>query len=156
MSMNKVILHGRLIKDPTFRNSEYGSYCTFTLVIPDQYVNKSTGERGAAFVDCIAYRHTADFISRYFSKGSYLIMEGHLQNRHYEDRNGTEHSLLGIVCDSVSFGGPPVNGEDNIPSTKAQETVQKYEDKDPVDVIDGILSGEDDFDEILSDGELPF
>lgn len=164
MSMNRVLLHGRLMKEPEFGKTEYGSYARISVVCPDTYVNKRTGERGAAFVDCIAFRHVADFISRWFHKGSYICIEGHLQNNNYTDRNGIKRYQLEVLCDTVSFGGDR-EAKDNpdrydnqtsnyTPTNKPTQKEPEY--KDPVDTIDSILSGEDDFDEVLSDGELPF
>ena len=86
--MNKVILVGRLTADPELRQTQSGiSSCRFTVAIDRRFADKNTGERQADFITCVAWRQTAEFVSRYFNKGKMICVEGSLRNNNYQDRN---------------------------------------------------------------------
>ena len=103
--LNKVILMGRLTRDPEFRQTTSGiPVCRISIAIDRQFANKQTGEREADFIDCEAWRNTAEFISRYFSKGSMIIVEGSLRNNNYTDNNGVKHYSMRVQIDNASFG----------------------------------------------------
>ncbi len=103
--LNKVILMGRLTRDPEFRQTTSGiPVCRISVAIDRQFANKQTGEREADFIDCEAWRNTAEFISRYFNKGSMIIIEGSLRNNNYTDNNGVKHYSMRVQIDNASFG----------------------------------------------------
>lgn len=103
--INKVILMGRLTADPDSGQTQSGTaYCRFTVAIDRKFADKTTGERQADFISCVAWRQTAEFINKYFSKGKMIIVEGTLQNNNYTDSNGVKHYSYHVVADSVSFG----------------------------------------------------
>ncbi|MBR5372569.1 MAG: single-stranded DNA-binding protein [Oscillospiraceae bacterium] len=112
--LNKVILMGRLTKDPEFRQTPSGvPVCRISIAISRQYTNKQTGEKvdDATFVECVAWRYTAEFISRYFTKGRMILVEGSLKNDNYTDNNGVKHYRMNVVIDNASFcGDSPRNG----------------------------------------------
>ncbi len=109
--LNKVILMGRLTRDPEFRQTTSGvPVCRFSIAISRQFANKQTGEREADFVDCVAWRQTAEFVSRYFSKGSMILVEGQLRNDNYTDNNGVKHYRMNVFVDNVSFCESKGNG----------------------------------------------
>ena len=102
--LNKVILMGRLTRDPEFRQTPSGvPVCRFSIAINRQFANKQTGERETDFIDCDAWRSTAEFVSRYFSKGNMILVEGQLRNNNYTDNNGVKHYSMRVMVDNVSF-----------------------------------------------------
>ncbi|MCQ2416199.1 MAG: single-stranded DNA-binding protein [Oscillospiraceae bacterium] len=102
--LNKVILMGRLTRDPEFRQTPSGvPVCRFSIAINRQFANKQTGERETDFIDCDAWRGTAEFVSRYFFKGSMILVEGQLRNNNYTDNNGVKHYSMRVMVDNVSF-----------------------------------------------------
>ena len=104
--MNKVILKGRLTADPELRQTQSGiSSCRFTLAVDRKFADKSTGERQADFVSCTAWRSTAEFVSRYFTKGSMILVEGALRTGSYTDKNHSDvtHYTTDVMVDNVEF-----------------------------------------------------
>ena len=161
--MNKATLIGRLAADPELRQTTSGiPNCRFSVAVNRPY--QKDKERQADFIRCIAWRSNAEFISRYFSKGKMIIVEGALRNADYTDQNGVKHYSMEVQVDNASFGEsknaasnsgsyseptfqqPAYQQEQNRPAPAqaqpAQESLQV-----------GSLS---DFEEILSDGEVPF
>lgn len=115
--MNKVILVGRLTADPELRQSQSGvSSCRFTVAVDRRFADKNTGERGADFITCTAFRQTAEFVSRYFSKGKMILVEGTIRNDNYPDRKYPDvmHYSYSIFVDNVEFvGGKNESGGNN-------------------------------------------
>jgi len=116
--MNKVILMGRLTADPELRQTQSGvSSCRFTVAVNRNFVDKQTGERQADFISCTAWRQTAEFVSRYFSKGSMICVEGSLRTSSYTDRNHPDvtHYSTDVFVDNCLFDevytGPLMIGE---------------------------------------------
>ncbi|HAG14814.1 MAG TPA: single-stranded DNA-binding protein [Ruminococcus sp.] len=102
--LNKVILMGRLTRDPEFRQTTSGiPVCRFSIAINRQFTNKQTGERETDFIDCDAWRSTAEFVSRYFNKGNMILVEGQLRNNNYTDNNGVKHYSMRVMVENVSF-----------------------------------------------------
>ena len=178
--LNKVILMGRLTRDPEFRQTTSGvPVCRFSIAISRQFANKQTGEREADFIDCDAWRSTAEFVSRYFTKGSMILVEGQLRNNNYTDNNGVKHYSMRVMVDNVSFceskgasqgGGDYAGGQQGgyapqggyqqsapqqggwqQPAPAAPHPASQAPAQDSLNIGD---IGE--FEEILSDGEVPF
>lgn len=113
--MNTVALMGRLTFEPELRSTPSGvSVMRFQMAVDRKYqANKN--ERQADFIDCIAWRETAEFISRYFHKGAMIAVEGSIQTSNYTDKNGNSRKQVEVVANNVSFcggkneGGAPVN-----------------------------------------------
>lgn len=104
--LNRVILMGRLTKDPDFKQTQSGiAMCKFSVAVERQFKDKVTGERQTDFLDCAAFRGTAEFISRYFSKGNMILVEGNIQNNNYTDNSGVKHYSNNIMVENVSFCG---------------------------------------------------
>lgn len=106
--MNKVILMGRLTADPELRQTQSGiSSCRFTVAVNRRIADKNTGERQADFISCTAWRQTAEFVSRYFKKGSMICVEGSLRTGSYTDRNHPDvtHYTTDVMVDNVEFCG---------------------------------------------------
>ena len=106
--MNKVVLVGRLTADPELRQTQSGvATCRFTVAVNRKFADKNTGERQADFITCVAWRQTAEFVSRYFSKGKLICVEGSLRTGSYTDRNHSDvtHYTTEVFVDNVEFVG---------------------------------------------------
>ena len=106
MALNRVILFGRLTREPEMRNTSSGIAVTrFTVACDRQFVNKQTNERECDFIECEAWRNTAEFVSKWFHKGSAITVEGSLRNNNFTDQNGVKHYGYVVSADNVGFGG---------------------------------------------------
>ena len=104
--LNKVILMGRLTADPELRQTPSGVYvATFRIAVDRSYSGRN-GEKQTDFLDVVAWRNTAEFVSRYFTKGQMIVVEGSLQSRSYEDKNGQKRTAIEVVAQNVQFGEP--------------------------------------------------
>lgn len=101
--MNKVILMGRLTRDPDLRTTpSQVSVATFTLAV-DRRFKSSTGERQADFISIVAWRNTADFVGKYCRKGTKLVVSGSIQTRTYDDKDGKRVYVTEVVADDIEF-----------------------------------------------------
>ncbi len=101
--MNKVILIGRLTKDPEVKNTaSQVTVCRFTLAV-DRRFKDQNGQRQADFISCVAWRQTANFISQYFHKGSKIAVVGSIQTRSYDDQSGQKRFVTDVVVDEAEF-----------------------------------------------------
>ena len=131
--LNKVILMGRLTRDPELRRPGSGTAVTNFSLAVDRDFKSQSGEKEADFIDIVAWRNTAEFVSKYFTKGRMAVVEGRLQIRDWIDRDGGKRRSAEVVADNVYFGD------------SKKETTEEPEYKQP------------DFAEIAEeDGELPF
>ena len=104
--INVVVLMGRLTADPELKQTANGASVTsFSIAVERNFANKETGERQADFINIVAWRQTADFICKYFRKGSMIAIEGSLQSRSYEDKEGKKRTVYEVVASNVSFTG---------------------------------------------------
>lgn len=151
--MNKVILTGRLTSDPELRQTQSGiSSCRFTVAVNRRFKNDKD-EYEADFISCQAWRQTAEFISRYFGKGSMICVEGSLRTGSYQDRNHSDvtHYTTDLNVENVEFCG---GKSDNFASGTAERQTAAQQPQNGNDNMSyGSLS---DFEEILSDGDVPF
>lgn len=100
--MNKVFLLGRLTADPEPRQTQNNiSVASFTVAVNRPFTKGA--ERQADFIDCVAWRAQADFLCKYFTKGKPILVEGRLQARSYEDKQGIKRRTTEVICDNVSF-----------------------------------------------------
>lgn len=103
MAVNTVLLQGRLTKDVELRTTQSGiSVASFTIAVNKPF-NKDHEHPEADFFDCVAWRTTAEFLSKYFSKGKPLIVEGSLQTRSYEDKEGNKRKVVEVVASNIHF-----------------------------------------------------
>lgn len=158
--MNKVILIGRLCADPEFRQTTSGiPVCRIRIAV--NRPKRKDAEQEADFIGCTAWRTTAEFISRYFNKGSKIVVEGSLRNNDYTDNNGVKHYSMDVLVDAVEFGeskqassGSTGGGYQHsapapAPAPAAQRQAASAQAPLPVDL--------DEFETILSDpNEVPF
>ena len=102
--LNRIILMGRLVADPELRQTPNGiSVASFRIAVDRNYQSRSSGERQADFISCVAWRQTGEFISRYFQKGRMIALEGSLQTRSYEDKTGAKRTAYEVVVDQAYF-----------------------------------------------------
>jgi len=104
--LNKIFIHGRLTRDPELRTTQSGTQvASFTVAVDRDYADQS-GSRDTDFIDCVAWRQCAEFVSKYFRKGQLIIVEGRLSSRKWEDRDGNKRTSWEIICDHTYFGEP--------------------------------------------------
>lgn len=119
-NINKVILGGRLTADPELKQTQSGvSVCSFSLAI-----NRKTGkdqEPKTDFIECQAWRNTAEFIARYFRKGSSLCIVGNIQKRSWKDQNGNNRYATEIIVDEAMFVDSKSDHGDSAPTPSHQE-----------------------------------
>ena len=102
--LNRIIIMGRLVRDPELRTTQSGiSVTSFTLAV-DRDFKSPSGEKSTDFIDVVAWRQTAEFVCKYFSKGRMAVAEGRLQIRDWKDREGNSRRSAEIVADNVYFG----------------------------------------------------
>lgn len=103
--LNHIDIMGRLTRDPELRRTGSGISCvSFTLAVDRDYSGKDGGEKETDFIDCVAWRSTADFVSKYFSKGRMAVVSGRLQIRGWTDKEGNKRRSAEVVADNVYFG----------------------------------------------------
>mgnify|MGYP001624008211 FL=1 len=109
--LNRIILMGRLTRDPELRHTQSGTaVASFSLAVDRDFKNQS-GEKETDFVDIVAWRSSAEFVSRYFTKGRMAVVEGRLQIRSWQDRDGNKRRSAEVVADNVYFGDSKRDGE---------------------------------------------
>lgn len=103
--LNRIILMGRLTRDPELRHTQTGTpVASFSLAVDRDFKDKQTGEKATDFIDVVAWRQTAEFVSRFFTKGRMAAVEGRLQVRDYTDKDGNKRRAVEVVADNVYFG----------------------------------------------------
>ena len=103
--INCAVLMGRLVGDPELRTTTNGTSVTSFRIAVDRNFVRQGEERQADFIDIVAWRQTAEFVTRYFHKGSMIAVQGSIQTRNYEDKNGNKRTAVEVVADNVSFCG---------------------------------------------------
>ena len=111
--MNKVVLIGRLTKDPELRYTQGGTaVANFTLAVNRRFANQS-GEREADFINCVAWQKTAEFVANYFKKGQQMAMEGRIQVSVYDGNDGQKRWKTEIIAEQIEFVGSKSNGSND-------------------------------------------
>lgn len=110
--LNKIVLMGRLTRDPELRSTQSGTpVASFSLAVERDFKDKATGEKVTDFIDIVAWRNTAEFVSKYFTKGRMAVVEGRLQMRDWNDKDGNKRRSAEIVADNVYFGDSKKDGD---------------------------------------------
>ncbi|MGS4170777.1 single-stranded DNA-binding protein [Staphylococcus pseudintermedius] len=137
--INRVVLVGRLTKDPEFRTTPSGvSVATFTLAVNRNYKNKN-GEQQADFINCIVFRKQAENVNNYLSKGNLAGVDGRLQSRSYENQEGRRIFVTEVICDSVQFLESKNNNQSNNQQQRGQAPAQDNpftNSNNPIDIDD--------------------
>ena len=103
--LNRIIIMGRLARDPELRRTQAGvPVASFRLAVDRDFKDKNTGERATDWIDVVAWRQTGEFVSRYFTKGRMAVVEGRLQMRDWTDKEGNKRTTAEVVADNVYFG----------------------------------------------------
>jgi len=103
--LNRIIIMGRLVRDPELRTTQSGIPVTsFTLAVDRDFKSRDNGEKSTDFIDVVAWRQTAEFVCKYFAKGRMAVAEGRLQIREWKDRDGNNRRTAEVVADNVYFG----------------------------------------------------
>ena len=140
--INVVVLMGRLTADPELRTTPNGISVTSFSIAVDRAYQKAGTERQTDFINCVAWRQTAEFITKYFQKGSMIAVNGTLQQRSYTDKDGNKRTAYDVAIDNASFCGSKSEG-----STRPRSD-------EPASFSN---AGMGDFEEItMSDDDLPF
>ena len=137
--LNHITAAGRLAKDPELRRTQNGvAVASFTIAC-DRDIKDASGNKQTDFIDCVAWRNTAEIVDKYLTRGRMVIVSGRLQMREWTDKNGNKRRNAEILAENVYFGD----------SKRAAENTEKIETKEAEQTVD--------FDQVeIDDDELPF
>ncbi|MCI8651387.1 MAG: single-stranded DNA-binding protein [Oscillospiraceae bacterium] len=154
--LNRVILMGRLVADPELRTTPGGvAVATVRLAVDRDFRNKQTGERETDFINVVAWRQTAEFVSRYFTKGRMAVVEGRLQIRPYTDRDGNKRTAAEVVAENIYFGDSRRDGEGG--GSYGGQSYAPPAPQQPAGGYAAPVMGGDQFAELVGDeSDLPF
>lgn len=154
--LNHIVLMGRLTRDPELRRTQSGiSVASFTLAVDRDFQSRDSGEKQTDFIDIVAWRNTAEFVSRYFTKGQLAVVSGRLQVRDWTDRDGGKRRSAEVVADNVYFGDSKKSRESDSNAGGSYGGGQSYGNAPGYGGYDA-PSISTDFSEVDDDGELPF
>ena len=112
--LNHIVIMGRLTRDPELRRTGSGiAVASFSVACERDFGGRDGGEKETDFIDCVAWRQTGEFVSRYFSKGSMIVVSGRLQIRNWTDKEGNKRRSAEIVADNIYFGESKRSSENN-------------------------------------------
>ncbi len=144
--LNTAAIMGRLVADPELRTTPAGvNVCRFRIACDRSFVRQGE-QRQADFIDIVAWRAQADFVCRYFQKGSLIAIDGRIQTRNYQDKSGSSRTAFEIVAENVHFAGSKSAG------AKPAENTARQAEAAP----EAAYSGTDDFAVIDDSEDLPF
>lgn len=133
--LNHIAIMGRMVRDPELRHTQQGTpVVSFTLAVDRDYQSGGS-EKQTDFIDVVGWRSTAEFVSKYFHKGSMAVVSGRLQMRKWQDRDGNNRTSAEVVADNIYFGDSKKTNTGNAEAEYSAPTMQEIDD---------------------SDGELPF
>ena len=144
--LNKIILMGRLTRDPELRRTGSGTAVTSFSLAVDRDFKSQSGEKETDFIDIVAWRNTAEFVSKYFTKGRMAVVEGRLQIRDWTDKDGGKRRSAEVIAENVYFGDSKRDGDTSNTYTGGYAPAGRAVD---VNASDFAEIGEE-------DGELPF
>ena len=146
--LNKCFFMGRLTRDPELRHTQSGTaVASFSIAVDRDFKDKQTGEKATDFIDVVAWRNTAEFVSRFFSKGRMAVVVGSLQMRDWTDKDGNKRRSAEVIAESVYFGDFKRDGDSGQPSSSGYPGSYSPPPSAP---SDSFADMKDD------DGELPF
>ena len=149
--LNKVILMGRLTRDPELRHTQADiPVASFSLAVDRGFSRRDESQQNVDFINIVAWRNTAEFVSKWFSKGQLVAVSGRLQVRSYKDRDGNNRTATEVVADEVFFA------ESKRDSSSAAPSFASAPSASDMGGFNSVSSGSD-FEELVGDdGELPF
>ena len=138
--LNHITIMGRLTRDPEMRSTQSGvAVASFTLAVDRDFGGRDGGEKQTDFIDCTAWRHTAEFVSKYFSKGRMAVVSGRLQIDNYTDNDGNKRKAAKVIADNIYFGDSKKDGATGGQSDEAASFTPASSGFVPVDVDSGEL-----------------
>ena len=151
-SFNKVILMGNMTADPELRQTTSGiSVCSFSIAVNRRGSKNEQNQPSVDFINIVAWRQQAEFVSRYFKKGSSIVVCGSIQTRNWTDNNGQKRYVTEVVADEVSFGAPAASSQNNAERSQSQSYTPTAYGAPSFN-----STGSADFEEIPNDESLPF
>ena len=162
--LNHIVIMGRLARDPELRHTQTGTpVASFTLAVDRDFKDKTTGERTTDWIDVVAWRGSAEFVSKYFTKGRMAVVEGRLQIRDWTDKDGNKRRAAEVVADNIYFGDSRREGGEAGGYGDRGYGAGSYGGRPAAPAVPaapadyGIPSGADQFSELADDdGDLPF
>ena len=110
--LNHIVIMGRLTRDPELRRTASGvAVASFTVAVDRDFGKSENGEKETDFIDCVAWRQTGEFVSKYFTKGRMAVVSGRLQIRNWTDKEGNKRRTAEVIADNVYFGDSKRDGE---------------------------------------------
>ena len=151
--LNHIIIMGRMTRDPEIKYTQSNTpVASFSLAVERDFGGRDGGEKQTDFIDCVAWRQTAEFVSKYFAKGSMAVVSGRLQIRDWTDREGNKRRSAEVVADNIYFGeSKRREGGDN---RGASNFAPKHEP--PATSAPTAQPAEPTFTELADESELPF
>ena len=129
--LNRIIIMGRLVRDPELRTTQSGvSVTSFTLAVDRDFKSRDSGEKSTDFIDVVAWRQTAEFVCKYFTKGRMAVVSGRLQVRPWTDQEGNKRYSTEIVADHVYFGDSRPKAQEGDASQPPEDFVPDFSDLD--------------------------
>ncbi len=157
--LNVVAIMGRLVADPELRTTQSGINVVSFRIACDRNFARQGEQRQADFIDIVAWRQQAEFVSKYFQKGSLIAIEGSLQTRQYQDKNGNNRTAVEVVANNISFAGPKSSNQGGGSYQNAAPSYQNQAPARPaaVEAAPSYSAGNaDDFAVIDDSDDLPF
>ncbi|MBQ7860306.1 MAG: single-stranded DNA-binding protein [Faecalibacterium sp.] len=153
--LNVVAIMGRLVADPQLRQTAQGISVASFCIACDRNFARQGEQRQADFIDVVAWRQQADFVCKYFQKGSLIAIEGTLQTRQYQDKNGNNRKAVEVVANNINFAGPKSSNGGSQMAAPAQNSGMM---RSPVsEPVPSYSAGSNDDFAVIDDGEdLPF
>lgn len=137
--LNKIVLMGRLTRDPELRYTQSGTPVVSFSIAVDRDFKSQSGEKETDFIDIVAWRSSAEFVSRYFTKGRMAVVEGRLQIREWKDKDGSRRRNAEVVADNVYFGDSKHESQQGSAPRPAGRPVSVQCDYEEIDEDDGDL-----------------
>ena len=149
-SFNKVILVGNMTADPELKQTTGGvSVCSFSIAVNRRFAKPEQGQQNVDFINIVTWRQSAEFVSRYFKKGNPILICGQLQTRTWNDNQGQKRYATEVVADEVSFVASAAQTAAGVPGGAPAYTPEAYG-------APSFSTGSANFEELPSDGDLPF
>ena len=125
--LNHIVIMGRLTRDPELRRTGTGiAVASFSVAVDRDFGGRDGGERETDFIDCVAWRTTGEFVSKYFTKGSMIVVSGRLQIRGWTDKDGNKRRSAEVIADRIYFGDSKKDTSGQIAAYGAQPPAASY------------------------------
>ena len=160
--LNVVAIMGRLVADPELRTTTSGINMARFRIACDRNFARQGEQRQADFLDVVAWRSQADFVCKYFQKGSLIVIDGSIQTRQYQDKNGSNRTAVEIVANNINFAGPKnsggsTGGGSSYQGSQPRQNAQSAARPSNIEAVPSYSAGDnDDFAVIDDSDDLPF